>query len=268
LQSAQQGEISFSGSTGLRRWSFTPESPLSLQAKVNKISVADLERLAKVEYPITGDLSGEIALTGSELQPVGHGSLQIAKGSAWNEPIRTLKLDFQGDKESLHSTAQLQIAAGTADAKLTYAPKTQHYEMTLTADGLKLDQLQSVQQRAGSVNGVLTMNVSGQGTVKDPQLSASVQIPNLMISGQTFSGVKAQVDLAHQHANVSLESIVEQGYVHAKGGVDLVGQYPTDATVDVRALPIGPLLAKHPPQPVRHRIYRALRKSTLRSKDR
>src|SRR3984893_18521008 len=245
LRSAQQGEISFNGSTGLQRWSFTPQSPLSLQAKANKLSSADLERLAKAEYPITGDLSGEIALTGSELQPVGHGSLQVAKGSAWNEPIRTLRLNFQGDKDSVHSTAQLQIAAGTADAKLTYVPKTQHYEMTLTADGLKLDQLQSVQQRAGSVSGVLTANVSGQGIVKDPQLSANVQIPQLQISGQTFSGVKAQMDLAHQHASGSLESIIEQGYLHAKGGVELVGQYQTDATVDVRALPIGPLLAKH-----------------------
>jgi len=245
LQSAQQGEISFSGATGLQRWSFRPESPLSLQAKVTKMSVADLERFAKADYPITGDLSGEIALTGSELQPVGHGSLQLTKASAWNEPVRNLKLDFHGDRETMHSTAELQLAAGKADAKFTYVPKTQHYDMTLTADGLKLDELQSVQQRAGSLSGVLTLNVSGQGTVKDPQLSGNVQIPQLQISGQTFSGLKAQMDLAHQHANVSLESIVEEGYVHAKGDIDLVGQYQTNATVDVRALPIGPLLAKH-----------------------
>jgi translocation and assembly module TamB len=245
LQSAQQGEISFNGSTGLQRWSFTPQSPQSLQAKVNRLSVADLERLVKAEYPITGDLSGEIAFAGSELQPVGHGSLQLAKASAWNESIRTLRLDFQGDKNSLHSTAQLQIAAGTANANLTYVPKTEHYEMTLTADGLKLDELQSVQQRAGSVSGVLTAKVSGQGTIRDPQLSANVQIPQLQISGQAFSGVKAQMDLVHQHADLSLESVVDQGYVHAKGGVDLAGQYQTDATVEVRALPIGPLLAKH-----------------------
>jgi len=245
LQSAQQGEISFNGSTGLQQWSFKPESPLTLQAKVTKLSVADLERLAKAQYPITGDLSGEISLQGSELQPVGHGSLVVTKASAWNEPIQNLKLDFEGDKSSLHSTAKLQLPAGTADAKLTYAPKTQQYEVSITAEGLKLDQLQSVQQRAGSLTGVLTANVTGKGTVNDPQLSANVQIPDLQVSGQSFSGVKAQVDLAHQHANLSLESIVEQGYVHAKGGVDLVGQYQTDVTVDVRALPIGPLLAKH-----------------------
>jgi translocation and assembly module TamB len=245
LQSAAQGEISFNGSTDLRHWSFTPESPLSLQAKVNKLSVGDLERLAKAEYPVTGDLSGEISISGTQLQPAGHGSLQVSKGSAWNEPLHTLKLYFQGDKGSVQSTAHLQVAAGGADAKLTYVPKTEHYEVRVTTDGLKLDQLQSVQQRAGSLSGVLTLNANGQGTLKDPQLSANLQIPQLQISGQSFSGVKAQVDLAHQHASLSLDSVVEQGYVHAKGGVDLTGQYQTDATVDVRALPLGPLLAKH-----------------------
>src|ERR1700737_5304126 len=55
LQSAQQGEISFNGATGLKTWAFTPESPLSLQAKVTKLSVADVERLANAQYPITGD---------------------------------------------------------------------------------------------------------------------------------------------------------------------------------------------------------------------
>lgn len=245
LQSATQGDVSFSGTAGLRHWLFLPENPLSLQAKVNKLSVADLERLAKQQYPVSGDLSGEITIGGSELQPVGHGSLQLAKASAWNEPIRTLKLDFHGDKDSLHSTAELQIAAGSADAELTYVPKTQNYQLTLTANGLKLDQLQSVQQRPGSISGILTAKVSGQGTMKDPQLSADVQIPQLQVSGQSFSGVKARLDLLHQRANLSLESVVEQGYVHAKGTVDLAGQYQTDATIDVRALPIGPLLAKH-----------------------
>ena len=137
------------------------------------------------------------------------------------------------------------IAAGAADAKLTYVPKTQHYEVSLRTKGLKLDQLQSLQEHAGSLSGVLTANVSGQGTVKDPQLSANLQIPQLQVSGQNFSGVKAQLDFAHQHADVDLESVVEQGFVNVKGGVDLMGQYPVDATVDVRALPIGPLLAKH-----------------------
>src|ERR1700682_4934321 len=245
LKNSQQGQISFSGRIGLDHWSFKPESPLSLQAKLTKLAVGDLERLAKLEYPISGDLSGDIAVEGSQLHPLGHGSLQLVKASAWNEPIKSLKMDFQGDEDSVQTTANLQVAAGAVDTTLTYVPKTQHYNLNLKAPNLKLDQLQSIQARAGSINGVLTINVTGQGTVKDPQLSGKLEIPQLQVSGQTFSGVKAQLDLAHQHGQVDLESIVEQGYVRVKGGVDLTGQYQTDATIDVRALPIGPLLAKH-----------------------
>ena len=243
LESAHQGQISFSGRAALNHWSFAPENSIALQAKLTRLSVADLERLAKAQYPVSGDLSGDIAVSGSALQPLGHGNLQLAKGLAWGEPVQALSLDFHGDKDSVQSTALLRLAAGSTNAKLTYVPRTQHYEVTLNTDGLKLDQLQAAQQRGG-ISGTLTANVSGQGTVKDPQLSANLEIPDLQVSGQKFSGVKAQVDLAHQHANATLDSVVAQGFVHAKGSVELTGAYETNANIDVRALPIGPLLAQ------------------------
>jgi translocation and assembly module TamB len=248
LATAQKGQISFSARTALDHWSFKPDNPLSLQAKISNLSVSDLARLGELEYPVTGNLSGDIAVNGSEQQPVGHGSLQLVKASAWNEPIDSLKLDFQGNRDSLQSNAQLRARAGAAEAKLTYVPKTQHYEMNLHTDGLKLDQLQSLQERAGAVNGTLTLNVSGQGTVRDPQVSGNLQIPQLQVRGQTFSGVKADLALAHQHAQLTVESVADQGYINVKGGVDLTGQYPGEVTVDVRALPIGPLLAKQSTQ--------------------
>jgi translocation and assembly module TamB len=248
LTTAQQGQITFNARTNLDHWSFQPDSPLAVQAKVTNLSVSDLERLGQLQYPVTGTLSGDIAIDGSAQQPLGHGSLQLVKASAWNEPIDSLSLNFEGDRESLQSTAQLRTRAGAADAQVTFVPKTQHYEMSLNTAGLKLDQLQSLQERAGAVNGTLTLRVSGQGTIKDPQFSGNLQIPQLQLRGQTFSGVKADLALAHQHVQLTLESVAEQGYVHVKGGVDLAGQYSAEVDVDVRALPIGPLLAKQSTQ--------------------
>src|SRR5262249_2630401 len=155
-------------------------------------------------------------ISGSELQPFGHGNLQLTKGSAWSEPIQTLAIDFSGDKDTVRSTAQLLLAAGATNAKLTYTPRTQRYEVTLSADRLKLDQLQAVQKRGG-ISGKLIAHVNGQGTITDPQLSANLQIPDLQVSGQKFSGVKAQLDLAHQRANATVDSEVAQGFLQAKG---------------------------------------------------
>jgi translocation and assembly module TamB len=248
LEGARQGKIMFESEVGLNRWSYAPGNPIALNATFTNISADDLERLARVHYPVTGTLSGNIAISGSQLAPVGHGSLQLAKGSAWNEPIRTLKVDFQGNSGTVQSNADLQLAAGTAKASLFYDPKNRRYKLKLDVPGLRLEQLQNVQQLSGNPTGLLTASVTGEGELSDPQLSATLEIPELQIAGQRFSGSRAQIDVAQQRANINVDSIVEQGFVRAKGTLELRDQYQTNAAIDLRALPIGPLLASHSTQ--------------------
>lgn len=243
LEGSQQGQVTFEGQAGLNRWSYASGNPIRLNAKLTKLSVADLERLGTVRYPITGDLTGTIEISGSQLEPLGHGSLQLTKGSAWNEPIRVLKLDFEGNTGSVRSSAELQLAAGSMHANLIYGPKNRDYELKLNTNGLRLDQLQTIQQRGGNVAGLVTMNVTGQGSISDPRLSATFEIPDLQLAGKRFAGTKAQVDVAQQLANLNVYSSVEQGFVRANGAVELKDPYQTKATVDIRALPIGALLA-------------------------
>ena len=80
LVSAQQGRIDFSAQAGLDHWSFTPSSPISGDVKAADLNVADLERLAKLHYPVTGTLSVNVDVRGSEQNLAGQGPLQIVKG--------------------------------------------------------------------------------------------------------------------------------------------------------------------------------------------
>ena len=248
LEGMRRGKITFESHVGLNRWAYAPGNPIALNAKLTTIPLGDLQRFAKLHYPVTGDLSGDIAISGSQLEPLGQGSLQLTKGSAWNEPIRLLKLDFHGNSGSAQSNADLELAAGVVKASLTYDPRNQQYKVKLHVPGMRLDQLQNVQQLSGSISGLLIASVTGEGSVKDPQLSATLEIPNLQIAGQRFPGSKAQIEIAQQRANIDLDSIVEQGFVRAKGTVELRDQYQANAAIDLRALPIGPLLASHSSQ--------------------
>ena len=245
LEGTRQGQITFDTRVGLNHWSYVPGNPIAVNAKLTKISVADLQRLAKGQYPITGDLSGNVAISGSQTEPQGQGSLQLTKASAWNEPIRQLKLDFQGRSDSVRLTGELQLDAGVTKASLGYDPKMQHYELKLNTPGLRLDQLQTAQRSGGSVAGLLTASVTGDGTVKDPRLSATLEIPDLKIAGQSFTASKAQIEVAQQRADIKLDSVLQQGFVHANGTVEMKNQYQTNTTIDLRALPIGALLASH-----------------------
>jgi translocation and assembly module TamB len=244
LENEQKGQIHLSARTDLQHWSFTPQSAFTARGQITNFSAADVQQLAKLNYPISGQLSGNFSIAGSEDHPNGNGRLDLGKGSAWGEPINALTVEFRATNDSVDSQTHLAINAGAVDVHLKYAPKTQNYEADLNANGLKLERVQSLQQRAGGLSGTLTATVHGQGTIKDPQLSGNIKSAELTVSGEKISDVDAQLNVAREHAEFDLKSTVEQGYVRAKGGVDLTGEYSANANADVRALPLRPMLAR------------------------
>src|SRR5712671_276970 len=245
LADTQKGQITFSGHADLSAWSFTPSSPLSLQATARQISISDLQQWTQSQYPVNGLLAANISIHGTEENPEGQGSLQITQASAWNEPIKNLTVDFQGDGNSIHSNAQLVIPAGILTAGLTYQPKTQSYDVSLRAAGVKLDQLESVQARDLGIAGSLTLSADGHGNIKNPQIAANVQIPTLAVRDQTISDVQAQLNLANQQVDFTLTSKAEQGSIQAKGNTGLTGEYPASASLDIRAIPVAVIMARY-----------------------
>jgi translocation and assembly module TamB len=248
LQSEGPGQINFNVQTGLRQWTYTPSGPLSIQASWKKLSVADLEHLAHVDYPIGGTLSGDISIQGSQLQPTGHGTLNLVQASLWNQPINSVSADFKGDKDTIHSNANVKLAAGTATAQLTYSLASEHYQVKVSAPNLRLEQMQAL-QRSGSraIKGTLTLNAEGEGTAKEPQLHATADVPHLQAGGQTLSQLHAQMDVAQQRAQVTLSTSAGEASVQAKADVTLSGNYPTVGNVEIHGAPVAALMASYLP---------------------
>ena len=243
LEGSPQGQIAFAGSVGLDGWSLRPDSPISAQAKAAKMSVADLEHFANVSYPVSGTLAATISLQGSEQNPAGQGSIQITQGSAWNQAIRNLNVQFQGDGKQIRSTVDVETAAGNASAKVTYAPVTQEYDASVSSEGLALDQIQAVETRDFNVHGKITIAASGHGTVKDPQFDAKFEIADLEVQDKKISGVRAELNVAKQQAQFTLHSEYAKGAIEAKAAVALTAERQATASLDVTSMPIDALLA-------------------------
>ena len=248
LLSAQQGKINFAARIGLSSWSFTSASPISLQANVGQISVTDLQRLAQTNYPIDGMLTANISLHGSEQNPIGSGSLRLLHGSAWSEPIDSLNVDFKSDGSAIRSNAQLQVSSGRLVATVSYSPKTQGYEATLSSPGVELERLQAIHARDMGISGTAKLAASGRGTVSDPQFAVNLEIPKLQVRDQVISQLQAELRAAHEHMEFSLDSRADQGFVRANGEVSLTGDYPANASLEVRALPVGVVVASYLPR--------------------
>lgn len=247
VQADPVGTIAFSGQAELQHWSIMPASPLNLSAKVDKFPISELEHLAKVDYPVSGDLNGELSLAGSEQLPQGHGSLQMTRALAWSQPVDLLRIDFRADKESVHATGLVKVAAGAVSANVKYFPAAKRYEAELNAPSIDLKRVQVLRKSEEVPEGVLTLSASGKGTLDRPQLHVTVQIPDLQLGGQAFSRTQADLDLTGHHLEFSADSNAIESHLQSHARIDLEGDYPVTADIEVRGLPIAPLLAKYAP---------------------
>jgi translocation and assembly module TamB len=248
LTGEEKQRVTFSGSAKLANWSLDPAAPLSLHTRVQNISVAEIQRIGKISYPLAGILSADLSLSGSEREPTGQGHLELVHAVAWNEPLNALNVEFRADKQTIHLTGEATAPAGAIAVKGSYDPKSGRYQADVNTQNLKLDEVRALQQSQDFVTGQLTADVTGSGTLDDPELTGHAQIPSLQVRGETFAGVDAQVTVQHKHADLTFRSTVERSSLQGKGGVELTGDYPAKLGIDTGVVPIGPLLAKFIPE--------------------
>ena len=247
LINAGQGRMNLSAKLGLKNWAYEPASPVQAHLDAQQLSIGDLLRLAKQNLPVSGNLSAKVDFQGSQLKPSGSGSAQIANARAYGEPIQDLSAKFHTESDTIVSTLRVAAPAGAIDADVSFTPKTKAYIAKVDAPALVLQKLQTLQEKNLGINGTVSFTANGEGTVDNPQLVASMQLPQLSIRDKSISNLKADLKVAEHVANLNLDSQVAEAAVHARGKINLTGDYETDATIDTGVIPFAPLMAAYAP---------------------
>ncbi|HET9742316.1 MAG TPA: translocation/assembly module TamB domain-containing protein [Terriglobales bacterium] len=247
LDPATKGRVTFNVSAGLHHWAFSDTSPIQVAFNANQLNVGELSQAAGVQTPIQGTLSANIALHGSELNPIGQGNLSLTNAKVSSEPINSLTAKFSGTGEVVNADLAARLPAGAATANLVYYPKTQAYDAQLQVPGLKLGQLETVKARNLNLTGVLTLVASGKGTIKNPQLTAQARIPKLVIDNQAINGIALNANVANHVGSYNLNSQVLNTSIRSQGTVNMTGDYYANATLDTQAIPLGTIVAAYAP---------------------
>jgi translocation and assembly module TamB len=247
LQPADRGRIAFNVKAGLRQWAFTNRSPIEIGLNANQVDVANLIRLAGSQAPVSGVLSTSLQLTGSEVNPVGQGRLALTNARISSEPVQAINVNFQGSGNEVHANLKVRMPAGGAQGNLTYFPKQERYQAQLQASGIRLDQLQTVKARNLGVAGVLNIAANGEGSVKNPALTATIESPKLQVRNQSLGDLRLQAQLANRIANVALDTHAVNTVVTARAQVNTTGDYETNAKIDTERIPLQPLVALYAP---------------------
>jgi translocation and assembly module TamB len=248
LEPASRGHITFNASAALTQWAFTDSSPVQLDLDASQLSVAALTSLAGQQIPVTGTLAANVKLHGTELNPIGNGSISVAGLVAYDQPVTSAKITFSGTGDEAHADLAVQLPSGNIRSNVSVRPKDKTYIAKLTGVGIRLEKLQALKAHKIDASGEVSLNASGQGSFDDPQLDATLQIPMLTVQKQTITGLNLRMIVANHVANATLLSSAINTTIQAKAKVDLTGDYLADASLDTQAIPLQPLLAIYVPE--------------------
>ncbi len=242
-----QGNIAFSGRAALKNWQFASSNPFELTLNAQKLDAGQLAKLAGSTTPVSGTLEVNVQAHGTELNPIGQGHLQLTRATIGGEPIPSAVVQFNGDGNAAQANLNVTMPAGTTTGVVTYYPHQRGYQVQLESRNFKLDQLQAVKAHNLSITGVMNLVASGRGTLDDPQLTASLEIPRLKVQGQAIENLALRADVAKHVANVTLDTRAVKANIHGQAKVQLVDDYETDAVLNTQSIPLQPLLATYAP---------------------
>lgn len=247
IQPGTRGRLAFNVEVGLNHWAFTDMSPMKIDVQGSQLNVAELKNLAGSQFPVTGTLSANVALTGSQRRPMGEGKVVLTQGNISGEQIQSASLSFQGTGDGVRGQLNLRITAGAAQGSFQYQPAEMRYNAQLAAMGVRLDQIQTLRSRNLQLGGILDLQARGSGTLDNPGLQLTAQIPQLRIQNQVISGLKLQANVADRLVKVALDSRALDTYIRGHGELNLFSPYAVDATFNTSTLSLQPLIAMYLP---------------------
>ncbi|MGZ4813867.1 MAG: translocation/assembly module TamB domain-containing protein [Terriglobales bacterium] len=247
LLSYGPGQATFGASVGLHQWSFTNTSPITAALDARQLNLANLSKAAKLQTPITGSLSLNLNLRGTESTPMGDAHLQVANAQVSGQPIRAANVKATSNGNLVQANLSVNLPAGTATANGTYDLRQQNYNVLLRAVGIQLGQLAAVKSKDLGVVGTLNLTAEGAGNIHNPQLAANLSIPKLQVKDQTINNLDVKADVANHVARVALGSQVVNTSIAGNATINLTGNYETIASLDTQTIPLAPLVAAYAP---------------------
>jgi translocation and assembly module TamB len=175
------------------------ENGLTLRGRLHRVSLDHWLKAMNLELPLSGALSGEIALSGLPGAPTGTARIALEDGevSLLDRPLRFHRLagafhvapplyEFQDVRLDLpYGAIALSGSLRTDDGA---------YALRLRAEGMDLAPLlRATMGRPVPIEGRLTLTLSGHGTLSEPRLSGNARVERLSIAGHPAGEIAAEL---------------------------------------------------------------------------
>jgi translocation and assembly module TamB len=246
-----RAQITGSEKAGLIDGQLEPTSPLQVQMALHNTDFADLQQILGTTYPVTGTFNGHVTLNGTRENLDASGHLQLAGGAICQEPYHSLTADvqFRGDEVALRNVSLLQDG-GRISGGATYSFDAEQFSFNLTGNNFDLAHISRLQGRKISVGGHAEFTAYGSGTLSQPSINARVSVSGLIFNGEPAGDLVATGTTRGSDLHVEAHTNTQLASANLNGDVQMQGDLPAEAHLDLVKLNFDPLLRVYLPASV------------------
>ena len=236
-------QIAVDGSTQLRKGVFDEHTPFQVALRVQRADISDLQSLAGLGYPITGTLTGELNVRGTEDAMDGGGSLQVAGGSLYGEPFPSMKANIRvSGREAQLSDITLAHNGGRITGNAAYDLASDGFRFDLHGAGFDLANIKRFQSARLTVQGIAEFTAHGSGTTEAPQINGTLSLKKLVLNGEPAGDLEATATTRGADMELSAHSRIESGELTVGGKVHLRDDFPVDLKLHFANFDVDPVL--------------------------
>ncbi|PSH04011.1 MAG: hypothetical protein CXZ00_09370 [Acidobacteria bacterium] len=223
--------------------------PFAVRAKVENVDVTELQGLAGSSYPVTGKMSGNVQVQGTESHLSGSGFIALKDSSAWGQavPVATADVNFTENQVQLRNIAvKSDVMQLRGDARVNV--ETQEFGFALKGTEIKIENLRAVRQRNLHVTGQASFEASGSGTPGAPVINGRINLRNVAVNRRPIGDLNVDAVTRGSELMLTARSRFQTGEVKIDGQIHLRDQLPMRLVVDAQSADLRSLLAAYLPR--------------------
>lgn len=241
-------KLHFQGSAALHDYRLRAADPFNAHVDVSNAAISDVQQLAGTNYSLTGTLNFSAQITGSENDPRGTGSFQLANGTIYNQPFRSL----HGDLRFAQHEAQLQNVAlvlngASIRGSGAYNLSSTAIHFDIQGTGFDLAHLRKLNTNKFTVQGQGSFHALIAGTLSAPVVNANLNLRNLVLSGEPLGDLDAQAVTQGADLQLKARSHFRTAQLVLDGSVRLLDGWPANIAIQFSRVDIDPLLRAYIP---------------------
>jgi len=225
-------------------WGFLPESPWTLETRLDHAPADDVQAMFETNYPVSGFLTGDFHGSGTRAEPVFDSKFVfedlVAKGVRFDRLSGELHLAH--DQIRL-SHAELRKDSGRVTGDILYRPQEIEAEYHLTGSGILLDKIEALENPSLPIGGTLEFNVTAKGPLLAPIAQGDVRIAGLRVGTELAEGARGEFSSDGRFVHLSLSSEMQQGKLRGELGIGLTGDAPVTGKLSVERFDMDSLIA-------------------------